>query len=423
MSRTDTYRRLLAIAGLFTLTAGDLWRYLLTWWGWGAIVAVLLTLVIIELVRMRVDLRKLPFTVIGFLVLIALSTIWSDYRLATLAGIALTFITTAFAVYLTSAFDLETFLRAFGTALRWIMGLSLVFEFVVAAFIRHPVLPFWVDYSDLKKIPLAYYWSRDLLFHGGQIQGIQGNSNLLALVALFALIVFAVQWVSKTASRAWLAVWTVIALGTLALTRSSTVLIALGAVILVGAFLLLLRRTTGPRRGFVYGGGVLVALAIAAVGIFARGPILEFLGKRGDLTGRAEIWNTVIQLANQRPVLGWGWVSYWAPWVEPFNHLVVIKGVTYYQAHDAWIDVYLQLGVIGLIVFGLLVATTLIRSWIIAIDAGRGGVSAAAVFPLLIVVALIVHSVAESRLLIEIGFCLLIVASIHSSKREPAPDV
>ena len=422
MSRTDTYRRLLATIGLFTLTAGDVWRYLLTWWGWGAIVAVLLTLVIIELVRLRVDLRKLPFTVIGFLVLVALSTIWSDYRLATLAGIVLTVITTVFAVYLTSAFDQETFLRAFGTALRWIMGLSLVFEFVVAAFIRHPVLPFWVDYSNLKKIPMAYYWSRDLLFHGGQIQGIQGNSNLLALVALFALIVFAVQWVAKSASRAWLAVWSVIALGTLALTRSSTVLIALAAVILVGAFLLILRRTTGVRRGLVYGGGVVVAAAIAAVGIFARAPILEFLGKRGDLTGRAEIWDKVIHLANERPVVGWGWVSYWAPWVEPFKHLVVIKGVSYYQAHDAWIDIYLQLGIVGLIVFGLLVATTLIRSWIIAIDAGRSGVPASAVFPLLIVVALIVHSVAESRLLIEIGFCLLIVASIRSSQREPAPD-
>ncbi len=423
MSRTETYRRRLAIVGLFTLTAGDFWRYLFTWWGWGAIVVVVMTLVIIELVRMRVDVRRLPFTLLAFLALVLLSVIWSDYRVATLAGVALTFITTAFAVYLTSAFDLEAFLRIFGVALRWILGLSLLFEFVVAAFVRQPVLPFWVDYSGLSKIPAAYYWSRDLLFHGGQIQGIQGNSNLLALVALFALIVFAVQWVSGTASRAWLAFWGVVALGTLALTRSSTVLIALAAVILVGAFLLLVHRTTGIHRGIVYGGGVLVALGIAAVAIFVRAPILDFLGKHSDLTGRTEIWSKVVALANERPAAGWGWVSYWAPWVEPFNHLVVIKGVTYYQAHDAWIDIYLQLGIIGLIIFGLLVLTTLIRSWILALDAGRGGAPLVAIFPLLIVVALIVHSVAESRLLIEIGFALLVVASIRTNQREPAPAV
>ena len=421
MSRTETYRRRLAVIGLFTLTAGDLWRYLFTWWGWGIIVVVVMTLVIIELVRMRVDVRRLPFTLIAFLALVLLSIIWSDYRVATLAGIALTFITTAFAIFVTTAFDLETFLRAFGVALRWILGLSLLFEFVIAAFIRHPVLPFWVDYSKLTKIPPAYYWSRDLLFHGGQIQGIQGNSNLLALVALFALIVFAVQWVAGTASRPWLGFWGVVALGTLALTRSSTVLIALAAVILVGAFLLLLHRTSGIRRGIVYGGGVLVALAIAAVAIFARGPILELLGKSPELTNRTVIWAKVIELANERPAAGWGWVSYWAPWVEPFKHLVVIKGVTYYQAHDAWIDIYLQLGIIGLVVFGLLVLTTLVRSWILALDAGRGGAPLVAIFPLLIVVALIVHSVAESRLLIEIGFALLVVASIRSNQREPAP--
>ena len=422
MNRTEAYRRVLATIGLFTLTAGDLWRYLLTWWGWGAIVAVLLTLVIVELVRMRVDLRHLPFTLIAFLTLVLLSIIWSDYRVATVAGIALTFITTAFAVYLTSAFDPETFLRAFGTALRWILGLSLLFEFAVAAFIRHPVLPFFVDYSHLKKIPAAYYWSRDLLFHGGQIQGIQGNSNLLALVALFAVIVFAVQGISRTASRVWLGFWTLIALGTLALTRSSTVLIALGAVILVGAFLLLVRRTDGVRRWLAYGGGVLVALLLGVVALVARAPILDFLGKHSDLTGRTEIWNKVITLADERPVAGWGWVSYWAPWVEPFKHLVVVKGVTYYQAHDAWIDIYLQLGIIGLIVFGLLVLTTLVRSWLLALDAGRGRVPLVSIFPLLIVVALIVHSVAESRLLIEIGFALLVIASIRSNQREPAPD-
>jgi exopolysaccharide production protein ExoQ len=422
MSRTETYRRRLAIAGLFLLTAGDVFRYLLTWWGWGAIVAVLLTLVIIELVRLRVDVRKLPFTVIGFLVLTALSTIWSDYRLATLAGVALTLITIVFAIYLTSAFDMETFLRAFGVALRWILGLSLVFEFVVAAIIRHPVLPLWVDYSNLKKIPEAFYWSRDLLFHGGQIQGIQGNSNLLALVAMFALIVFAVQWLARTASRPWLGFWAIVAVGTLALTRSSTVLLALGAVVLVGLFLLVLRGTTGARRGLTYLGGVVVAAAIAAVALFARAPILALLGKHSDLTGRTEIWTKVITLANERPVGGWGWVSYWAPWVEPFKSLVEIKGVHYYQAHDAWIDMYLQLGIIGLIVFGLLVLTTLVRSWIMALDAGRDGIRATSVFPLLIVVALIVHSVAESRLLIEICFLLLIIASIRSAQREPAPD-
>ena len=53
---------------------------------------------------------------------------------------------------------------------------------------------------------------------------------------------------------------------------------------------------------------------------------------------------------------------------EPFDDLVVIRGVTYLQAHNAWLDVFLQLGVIGLIVLLALVLSTLARSWTIAAD-------------------------------------------------------
>src|SRR4051812_23688985 len=321
MSRREVYQRTLAVLGFFTMTAGDLWRNLLSWWGWGAICVILLILAIVELVRARVDLRRLPFTLIGFVLLAVVSIFWSDYPGATAVGLAATFSVGFFAIFLATVLDLETMLRAFGDALRWILALSLVFEFVVAAFIRHPVLPLFVDYSKLDKIPAAFYWSRDLLFHGGQIQGIQGNSNLLALSALLALIVFAVQWVSGTASKVWLAFWGVVALACLALTRSSTVLIALAAVILVAVFLALVRATSGARRGLVYGAGAVVALGIAALGIFANGLILNVLGKSAELTHRTEIWKAVIPLANQRPAAGWGWVGWWAPWAEPFKHL------------------------------------------------------------------------------------------------------
>jgi O-antigen ligase len=422
MTPISSYQRVLATSGFVTLTAGDLWRNLLSWWGWGAICIILLVLGAVELIRARVDLRRLPLTLLVFLALTVVSIFWSDYPSATAAGLAATFSTALFAVFLATVLDLDTMLRSFGTALRWILGLSLVFEFVVAAFIRHPVLPFFVDYSKLDKIPQAFYWSRDLLFHGGQIQGIQGNSNLFALSALLALIVFAVQWVAGTASRVWLAFWAAVAIASLALTRSSTVLLALAAVIVVGVFLGLVRATSGARRGFVYGGGVLVAIGIAAIGVFANDAVLNILGKSAELTNRTVIWGHVLDLASQRPVAGWGWVGWWAPWVEPFKHLAVIKGVTYLQAHDAWIDVFFQLGVIGVVVFALLVLTALLRSWFMAIEAGPRRERLVELFPFLVMVALIVHSIAESRLLVEIGFALLVIVSIRSAQREPEPD-
>ncbi len=138
------------------------------------------------------------------------------------------------------------------------------------------------------------------------------------------------------------------------------------------------------------------------------------------LTGRLDIWAAVTALIEQRPVLGWGWISYWAPWVEPFDDLVIIRGVRYLQAHNAWLDVLLQLGWIGLIVFTILIVTTGARvlSW--SVDAPLGDQAptpALLLLPGLLLTVLLVHSLAESRLLIEAGFVLLVYLATASRLR------
>jgi len=414
MHEASLYRRSLATLGLFTLAAGDLWRYLLSWWGWGAIVLVLFALAIIELIRMRVDLRLLPYPLMAFLTLAAVSIAWSAYPGASALGVAGLFVTATFGLYLATALDLTTFVRSLGTALRWILALSLAFELFVSTVIRDRVLPFWVDYSSLDKIPAAFFWSRDLLFAGGRIQGIVGNSNLLAFAALLAVIVFGVQIAARSTSRFWTSLWLLVALLTLALTRSSTVLVAGAVVGLVAIFLWLVRRVPEERRMRWLVLGAAVAAAGIAAAIVFRDAILGVLGKSPDLTNRFGIWDTVLGLANQRPAVGWGWIGYWAPWVEPYDDLVVIRGVHYYQAHNAWIDVFLQLGIVGLIVFGALVVSTLSRGWSRALDLARGRGKAIGLLPVLVTVMLIVHSLAESRLLIEIGFALLVVFAIRT---------
>jgi hypothetical protein len=101
--------------------------------------------------------------------------------------------------------------------------------------VRHPVLPFWVDYGT-EKVPQAFYWSRALLLHGGPIEGIVASRNLLGFFALLAVIVFAVQLAAGTVKRNWGIGWLVLALVMLVLTRSATVTVA--ALAVAAAFLL-----------------------------------------------------------------------------------------------------------------------------------------------------------------------------------------
>jgi exopolysaccharide production protein ExoQ len=411
MEPASRYRLFLATFGFFTLAAGDVWRYSLTWWGWGALILIFVTLAVIELVRSRLDVRRLPILLLATLALMALSIAWSAYPAASVIGVVATLATTTYAVFLATCFTWAELVDALARAMRLVLALSLLFELVVALFVREPILPFWTSYPDLDEIPKAYYWSRDLLFEGGRIQGIVGNANILAMAALFSLIAEVARLVAGRGTRGGSIAWIVVAVGVLALTRSSTVFVAAAAVAVVCLFAWFARRGSGARRV-----GTAVALvaftAAAAVGaVVFRRPLLGLLGKSDDLTNRFDIWAIVANLAAQRPVAGWGWISYWAPWVEPYNDLVVIKGVTYYQAHNAWLDIFLQLGIIGLVVIGLLVLTTIVRTWSFALD----GPKDAALVPAALLVAILVQSLAESRLLIEIGWALLVIVSITTA--------
>jgi O-antigen ligase len=217
------------------------------------------------------------------------------------------------------------------------------------------------------------------------------------------------------------------------LTRSSTVIIAALVVLVALAFALWCRRRPEVHRRRVYAtaGAALVAAGVAVT--VAWGHILTLLGKDDTLTGRTDIWGSVVELARQRPAVGWGWTSYWAPWVAPFKGLAVQDGVEYLQAHEVWLDVWLQLGIVGLVVFILLTGSILWHLWFLAVDRPRAvhrdrgaagsAYSALALVPFLVFVAYLAQSFAESRLIIEGGWMLLVVFSLKSAQGhiEPGP--
>ena len=408
----------------FTLFAGDAWRYSISWWGFGVIAVAMTAVAVIMIVRAKKrgawTWNVLPFFLVAFLALATVSIAWSYYRGATALGLLVTWMAVLIGFSVAVTFSWAQILRALGIAFRLILGLSLLFEFVISAFIRHPILPFWVDYGTSTHLPKLLYWSRDLLFEGGKIQGIVGNSSLLAMVALVGLIVFSVQLASRSVHRVAGAFWILVAVANILLTRSATITVALCLLALVLIAVLVLRRT-GPRATVaVY--ATILALIVAAVVLVSRfsSPILGLLGKSDDLTGRLDIWAAVIHLAQQRPAFGWGWVSWWVPWVKPFDTLAYEAGVRQLHAHNAWLDIFLQLGIAGLIVFGALILSTGIRAWQLATERKRtsvaspGSFTAISLLPLLLLVALLVQSLAESRLLVEYGLLTLVIISVKT---------
>jgi len=418
------------VLALSLLMAGDAWRYTLGWWTFGVLgVAMAVASVwLLVVARDRWRVSTLPYPVLAFMVLATLSLAWSHYRLATLLGLLTTWLIAIAAVAITVTYSWSEILNGLSVLLRWVLGLSLAFELFVSVVLQRPVLPLFtqpgVDYSIYDTLPKMLYWSRNELFQvfdAGRIQGIVGNANHLGFLALIATIVFCLQLADRTITRRWGAFWLAIAAVALVFTRSATVTAALVAVVFVAVAVVLVRRARSSRQRSLTIAGILAVIAVGITAIvLLHSTLLGLLGKSDDLTGRVGIWEKVIALAQQRPAVGWGWVSYWVPWAEPFDTLAFRNGVRQLQAHNAWLDLWLQLGIFGIIVFAAIVLSSLQRSWSFATDrpqsspAGPLPYAAAALFPLLLLVALLVQSAAESRMLVEFGLFFVIVIAVKT---------
>jgi O-antigen ligase len=118
--------------------------------------------------------------------------------------------------------------------------------------------------------------------------------------------------------------------------------LVLGAVLIVGTTV----RTLAQRRGLVHAMSV-AAIAAACVPLFldVAGGVLSAVGRDPTLTQRTELWGDVVAL-NPNPWLGAGFESFW---LGSRLHLLWAK----YQwrpneAHNGYLEVFLNLGWIGL---------------------------------------------------------------------------
>ena len=415
----------LAYVGLFTLLAGDAVRNAFSWAGWGAICAILAGLTLTWILKYKpwATLKQIPWPLSAFLSLILLSTIWSNYQLATFGVFFIQLVQTIFAIFLAAAFSWRELLQVLSNTIRLILGLSLIFEFYAAAIVRGPIAPVFKFYEGNTPPAPDYYWCRGNLFNGGRIQGIVGNSNILAYVAMLGIILFFVE-LTLNQSKRWLSLLSLaVAVAALADAWSMTVNIALGAVVLASIVSIAAEGKDKETRHRYYRAAWWTTGVTALIVLAFRAQIFGLLGKSPDISGRTEIWKKVLDLIDERPLQGWGWTSYWIPFLEPYNGLVVMHGVPYLQAHNAFLDVWLQLGVLGLGLFICLLGFTFVPLWRLAVR----HTSPLYLWPILVFVGLIVQNFTESRLLIEIGWVLLVLFAVKvgdpAESLEPRTDV
>ncbi|MCT9002809.1 O-antigen ligase family protein [Microbacterium memoriense] len=383
------------------------------------LVSVILWLVI----RPEVQWRRLPWFAVGYVAWATFSILWTAYPDASVTTLLLLLSTTVQAMFIGAVLTWRELVRSIASALKWILGLSIVFELWVSLVWRGPVMPgFGRPESGVDPIEM---WSRDNLFDGGRIQGLFGNANALAYVALLGLIVFSLRIASRAPRRAFLYAWIVLSAFLFVRAGSATAYLAAAGVVIALATALLMRTTRRPGGRTRY----YLAYAVIAVGGLValwtgRERLFTLLGRSSDLTGRERIWGLVWERAAERPVLGWGFSTPWVPTDPFFDGWIVDHGVTVMQAHNMWLDVFLQLGVIGVALVALTILAFVWRSWFFAVDRPRWDLvadrpySAVTLLPTLVAALLLVQGLAESGPLLGWAWFFL-VALAFKIKQAP----
>jgi exopolysaccharide production protein ExoQ len=143
-----------------------------------------------------------------------------------------------------------------------------------------------------------------------------------------------------------------------AATQSKTSLLCLMAALGVIGGLWAMRKGGAAFSVFAIWAAVLAAGAGVWLWESHSVAILEALGKDPSLTGRTDIWDSLMRRVAERPWTGYGYAAFWgrdsvpAAWVRQETQWPVPS------AHNGWIDLLVQLGWPGLVVVAVIVAVT-----------------------------------------------------------------
>jgi O-antigen ligase len=89
----------------------------------------------------------------------------------------------------------------------------------------------------------------------------------------------------------------------------------------------------------------------AAVLLTNAGSLLQALGRDATLSGRTDIWNAVWNSIMQRPLLGYGYAAFWRGLQGASADIILELGWAVPHAHSGILDLWLQLGLVGVIIF------------------------------------------------------------------------
>ena len=376
-------------------------RGLMGWPGLVGALSVLVLLASLSLASQHATIEwhgLLPISLLVFATWVCISVLWSQYPLASIGSVLYFAAVTMLGIYIALVRDTFQIARAFGDVLRIALALGLALEILSGI---------------LLDMPLKLFHIAGRLAEFGPIQGLWGTRNELGIVALLALVTFGIEWRTRSVSRNVSLTCLSVALLMVLLARSPVAYGGLAVLGVATVTLIGLRRLSNLNKRNWQFGLLLATVAVCVAAWDSRVAIINALSASGELSSRLALWRQLRLLIPEHQFEGWGWIGIWhSDESAPFLQLMNLTNRNAASGLNAFLDVWFQLGLVGLFLFVVVVALAFIRSWLLA-SRQRSIVYS---WPALMLVVLIITALAESSILIEFGWLTFVVCSVKAAR-------
>ena len=203
-ARSNRSRDWITIWTVVLLISGQGFRYLLGLPIYGIVTALTIAAVAFVL-RPTWRGLKPPLLIGCFVALAAMTFLWSSTRLVTALAVVALVLTTFLAFVTVRSHPSGHYMVLLYRGLQMSLALGLAFELVVSTIVRRPIHPLANDITRLAGehgITAKVWWSENLLFEGGPVQGFVGNRNPFGALALLAGIMAFVMVLEHRVRRA-----------------------------------------------------------------------------------------------------------------------------------------------------------------------------------------------------------------------------
>ena len=304
--------------------------------------------------------------------IILLSFIWSDFPLDTFKNNREVLQMTSFSLYFATRFSMKEQLKL------------IVWTFSLGAF---------VSILLALTIPVIAIHQDD---HPGAWRGVYDYKNTFGSMMIIGSLALYLLPIKTERQKLYRWAGLILLLVMILLSTSKTSLVIYFLLIFILGFYSKFR-WQGRITVVILDLAILILACVATLVIGNWVALLTGLGKDPTLTGRTILWSYILMRLGERPLLGYGRGSFWSPQAEYGKEAgrAVSAGFVAPHSHNGFLDIALDVGYIGLLLFLIIY----FRAFFLALKRAYATRNSENLWPLAFLIFLAMNNVTESYLL------------------------